>query len=1433
LETEGRVCFDLEKGPIIRVGILRLEKGFHLMAITLHHIITDGFSNGVLLRNLAAFYSAVSRSLVCELPKSLPFSEYAEQEAQAETTEDDSYWNCVFADSPPVLELPSPRPRPPFRTFSGAREYLMLDSRLADQLRLICASKGCTLLVLLLAGFELLLHKLTNQSDIVVGIPAARQLSLGHENSLGYFVKMLPVRCRIAGNPRLDDFVSYLGGAVLDAYDHQGFSFANLVKQLYPVRDLSRPPLYSVAFNLDRMGAMPEFFGLQAEIVPISNGTARFDMEVNFTEAAGKLQLECSYCADLFDSSTIRRWMGHFEAILEGMTASPDARLSDLSLLSNEDRHHLLIECNDSDADIPEKHSLYNKVEFWARETADAVAVICGDQQVTYRTLGRRSDLLAVQLRSRGVGPEVLVTVLAGRSIILLTAIIAVSRAGGAFLPLDSYYKPSRLAQIMSQCKSPIVVVGEESLAAVIAAVEAMSPEERPLVARIEELISQEPPADSLSDCSAQGYLAYVLFTSGSTGTPKGAMIERGGMLNHLYAKIYDVKMVRDDIMAHTAPLSFDIAVFQFLAPVIIGARVLIVDDAVAVDPLRFSQAIERERLTIIEIGPSLLSAIADHVAHLSGGRLSLASLRCVIATGEALSAGLCRQWINQYSYIPILNAYGLTECSDDVTHYGIEQQPEHGEAHIPIGRPVINIQMYVLDKYLSPVPVGIVGDLYVGGIGVGRGYLDNPERTAEVFMPDPFTESPSRRLYKTGDLGRLREDGAIDFLGRMDHQVKLWGHRVELGEVEVALIQQEFVREAAVAAREDAGGHKVLVAYVVTNHGIALLPGDLRLALAEKLPGYMVPSAFTIVDALPLTPNGKVDRNALPALEQINVGAPRKYVAPSTPTERLLSEVWREVLRVEQVGIDDNFFELRGDSILAIQIVAKAGELGVPVTLIHLFQYPTIRELAAVAAAGSYMPRSEMDEALVPLTPIQGWFFQQDIAELHHFNHSVLLETPSDADPGLLEDVVERLLARHDALRLRFVTDGSKWEQFDDCTAPTPFVRLDLSTISYAAQAARIELIAAELEAGLDLSKGPLLHAAFFDLGRHNPGRLFITVHHLAVDMFSWSILLNEFHSLYQELKKGDPVKPRLGTPFKQWSRRLWEYAQSEQLLKEFDFWLAQPWEQVIPVPRDHRKGANTEASARKLEFSLEAQETATLMREVSKVYRVQLAETVLAALGLALSRWAGKGHILIDVESHGREQLFDDLDASQTVGWFTSLFPVLLKSGDDEDPGDSLREAKERIRGAPNGGIGYGLLRYMREDPEGASRLGRLPNAEVVFNCTTQTAFSPGLFKVAAEQTGPSRSLGWVRSHLLEFFGSVSDGRLSMLLIYSANIHRPSTIQMLADEIITRLKSFVANCKSQEVRLYTPSDFPAVKLNQSELDALVAEIGKFSGNQ
>ncbi|CBW75576.1 Non-ribosomal peptide synthetase modules [Mycetohabitans rhizoxinica HKI 454] len=931
--------FDLTTGPLARFALLRLAPDSYVLSATLHHIISDGWSMGVLMQELEALYTAFSQkqdSPLSELP--VQYADYALWQRswfkdQALEQELD-YWRAQLSGAPAALELPTDRPRPAVPSGQGHGVLVHVPAALATQLKALAQREGATLYMTLLAAFQVVLSRWSGQDDIVVGSPIAGRTQVQAEQLIGFFINTLALRTDLSGDPRFDALLARVRETTLGAYAHQTVPFEKLVEVLQPVRDLSRQPIFQVmvnGFNIPVSNfALP---GLTVEKIDLERLSTKFDLTLYFGETSDGIEGWLQYATDLFDAETILRLGQHWVNVLEAVVADPTQRLSELPLLSTTERHQLLTAWNDTAADFASATTLHQLFEAQVQRTPNAVAAVFETQQMTYAELDSRANQLAHRLRAIGVGPEAVVALCAERSLQMLVGLLGILKAGGAYLPLDPSYPTERIAYMLEDAQVAAVVL-QPHLGPLLPATQAQTV----MLETSWAQIATQPSTRPISVVRPHN-LAYITYTSGSTGKPKGVMSQHRGAVNYLNFLVRHYRLTEADVVLNVASLAFDASVRDLLGPLVAGARTVLIPTAQAKEPHQYVRAINAHGVTkLLSITPSLLRSVCQ----MADGPQTTPTLHTILTSGEALEADLCTQ-VHQTlgEQIHVVNQYGPTECTMTSTWFAAVRQ---ASGIVPIGRPLSNARVYLLDRYLQPVPCGVAGELYIAGAGLTRGYVNQPALSAERFIANPFGQG--ERLYRTGDLAKWRADGQLEYLGRTDHQVKIRGFRVELEEISAALASHPSVAQATVIAREDErSADKRLVAYLVASANCTITPATLRQYLSQKLPDYMIPAVFVVLDALPLTPNGKVDRKALPAPEMTVTATARM---PRTPEEQVLCEIFAEVLGVARVGIDDNFFELGGHSLLAARLINRVRTtLGLELSIRNLFETPTVAGLS------------------------------------------------------------------------------------------------------------------------------------------------------------------------------------------------------------------------------------------------------------------------------------------------------------------------------------------------------------------------------------------------------------------------------------------------------------------------------------------------------
>ncbi|HVR99644.1 MAG TPA: non-ribosomal peptide synthase/polyketide synthase, partial [Thermoanaerobaculia bacterium] len=1223
---EARRPFDLSRGPLLRLTLLRLEARDHLLLMTMHHVVSDGWSMGVLVGEVGVLYEAFSRGLPSPLPE-LPvqyadFAVWQRGWLQGEVLEGQlAYWKRQLGSAPQTLELPTDRPRPAVQTYRGASRPVALEPPLSEAVRAVCRRAGATLFMALLASWAVVLGRHASQEDVLVGTPIAGRNRREIEGLIGFFVNTLVLRADLSGSPGFAAVLARVRQAALDGYTHQDVPFERLVEDLAPERDLSRSPLFQVMLALQNApGAGLSLPGLTLEPLAVDGGLTKFDLTLSLQEGPAGLAGSLSYNTDLFDHGTAARLWSRFTALVEAAVASPEVPVSELLLLLPAERHQALAEWNDTARAYATGVCLHELISAQTRRTPDAVAASFEDQELTYGELERRANRLAHHLIGLGVEPDGRVGVRMERSLELIVALLGILKAGAAYVPLDPTYPAERLAKVIESSGARVVLTPESW----------------------KEIGSQPDTARVVP--VGEDNLAYVLFTSGSTGTPKGAMVPHRGIVNRLFWDQEFFRLTAEDRALQKTPLTFDVSVWEIFWPLVTGARLVFARPDGHRDPVYLAELIVREGITNLHFVPSMLQAFLENP-----DLPDLPSLRLAMSGGEALPMDLMRRFQGRVPRAGMYNRYGPTEASVSVSTWAC--RPDSSRSIAPIGRPISNLRLYVMDRELRPQPPGVSGELLLGGTGLARGYLGRPDLTAEAFVPDPLAEEGGKggRLYRTGDLARLLPDGNLEFLSRLDRQVKVRGFRIELGEIEAVLAGHPTVRECAVVVRGDVPNSRLLVAYGTGSFE----SGTLRAYLAARLPEYMVPAVFVALDTMPLTTSGKVDRRALPAPEQPRLPQGEGYEAAADPTEELLAGIWSEILRLDQVGINEDFFSLGGHSLLATQVVSRVRTvLGTELPLRQVFESPTIQELArAVREARQEsgleappivpVPREDRD---LPLSFAQQrlWFFDQLEPGSAVYNIPLAVRASGDLDPGLSAPVFAELIRRHESLRTTFVAlDGRPVQRI--AAEASPAVSLvDLSGVPERPREEEAKRQAGDEAARpFDLNRGPLVRAVLLRMGKDDYAVL-VTMHHIISDGWSMRVFLRELAALYNAFARGEasplPELPLQYADYAAWQR---SWLDGEVLKSELAYWRthlagAPP---LLELPTDRPRPAVQTTRGRTLSLVLPPELSARLVtagqREGATLFMV-----LLSAASTLLGRLADQEDVLVGSPIAGRNR-------------------------------------------------------------------------------------------------------------------------------------------------------------------------------------------------
>jgi amino acid adenylation domain-containing protein/non-ribosomal peptide synthase protein (TIGR01720 family) len=1786
LDADRQRGFDLARAPLLRFTLVQVADDAFKFLWSFHHIILDGWSEPLILQEVLTCYEAFCRQAEPQLAPPAPYRDFiawlAEQDPQAA----EAFWRERLAgfNRPTPLPLEGAAVLAPVNESSFAELERQLTLEFTRELHTFLRAQKLTLNTLVQGAWGLLLARYSGEQDVAFGnVVAGRPATLPQaERIIGLLVNTLPVRVRVAPEQTASDWLRALQEQESAARAHEHVALVDVLHWSEAARGGAGTPLFESLVAVENLlNPVPTNLQGLLEFREIKRHSSRASYPLVLGIVPGRrLSIGISYAPRRLDVSSAQRLLDQFEFILQTLIADANRPLRQLPLLSSAERQ-LLTHWNDTA--IPFSKDLFVHILFsrQAQRTLAAIALVSGDVALSFEELETRSNRLANWLMRQTISRGDIVALLLERSANLMVVLLGVLKTGAAYLPIDPENPAARVEQFLREAGVRLLLTDSSQHPTLQTAnVRRVNLDQVRLEFEAES--AQAPPVNSSADD-----LAYILYTSGSTGTPKGVAISHGSLSNHCQATARHYQLSGGDRVLQFASIGFDVAAEEIFPSWAAGATVVLRPPGPPPDIAAFLQFVERQRITVLNLPAAYWH---EWVREMEQTRAAAppATLRLVIVGNERVSAAALRSWNERVQNIRWLNAYGPTEATITATIYEPATIPAIGRGDsVPIGRPIANVRAYVLDAQRRALPVGGVGDLYLGGSGLASGYLNDPSLTAERFIPNPFDDddAPGSRLYRTGDRTRWRADGNLEFLGRLDAQIKLRGFRIEPAEIETALTAHAGVGDAAVVAQHnDASQNAHLVAYVALNtaprpplelwpsvgeyplydeflyfamtsdqprnriyqaaidrlvpgrtvveigtgsdailarfcaeagamrvyaietsaeacqsarrriaqlgladrvtviHGDcrtielpervdvcvseiigtiassegapALLndarrrflkddgvmipsrcvtrvaavslppdvawqgagfsqisagyltrlfdavghrfdvrlclkhlqetdlisdaavfeelkfsdalplesqvqvslnilrsclltgvvlwieletvdgaridtlrdqtswlpvyfplfdtavpvaagdtlrarctsslsdnginpdywmrgtlhratgepisfdhqslhhgrhhlhddfykrwltqpvrlrqetqrptPASLRESIEQHLPAYMVPTSFVLMDRLPRTASGKLDRAALPRPGLQPAEASRPFQEPHTQSQQILARIWSAVLNVPRISTDDNFFDLGGDSILALQIVARAREANLHLTLEQLFKFPTLSALAALATPVSATPAKQLPSTgPAPLTPIQRWFFDQALPDPHHYNQAMLLDVSPALGARQVEEVFQYVMARHDALHLRFTNSGpARSQRVQPKRGPLPFTHRRLTDSDAASRRRAIADQTAQEQAGLNLEHGPLARAILFHHSDHEPSQLLIVIHHLAVDGVSWRILLEDLELACRALLNNQtPSLPVTTSSFVQWATHLAEHAESPAVTSELDFWRGRPWSAVRPLPVDFPNASNSEASAATLTVALEIDETRSLLREMHQAYHTRINDVLLAALAQVLTHWTNSRVVLLDLEGHGRDTPSDNLDLSRTVGWFTAVFPAVIELPPDCSDGDALKSVKEQLASVPRHGIGFGLLRYLNSNLEIRHQLRSLPQAQVAFNYFGQVdgALAPdALLRPSLQEPPAQRSPRQMRSHLIEINAMVRAQRLEVAWTFGRTLHRQSTIQSLADQYLAALRSLIAHARTAAAQQeqFTPSDFPLAGVDQKQLDRLVGRL-------
>nr|WP_202539668.1 non-ribosomal peptide synthetase [Streptomyces sp. SID8379] len=1403
--------FDPADPQRLRVTLLRLEAQVHVALFAADHASSDAWSLAIIVEELAAMFRSRLGDARADLPPlDIQFGDFAVWQRQERSEEREEsevrYWLEQLTGMPADSALPVDRPGPARPTYAGGVYDMRLPKELAAGVQRFGEKEGASLFGVLLAACSVLLNRYSGEDDVVVGSLVSGRTRGETQRLIGSFANPLPLRVRMHDELTLRQVVREAHATLAGALDHQDLPFEKVAEGLDLGRDSTRTSFSRVWINVLTVPDMTlELPGLRITPVSIAPAKTSVDLTLNVTPSAGTLQIQWHFMSELFDPATIALLAEQFQRVLRHLVDEPDTPVWAVELNAGA--------AQSEPADSTEVSGFVELFQRRVRIAPYAPAVIWDGAATSYTELNRRANRLARRLRAAGVRRDARVGVLVERSPALAVAILAVLKAHGAYVPIDPTYPPERMAFLLRDADAHVLVT-EELLA------DAPGPGGWTTV-----LIDEADEADEADDATGdEGDLdlpdpaaaAYVVYTSGSTGAPKGAVIEHRPLAVFAREVVDRLGLGTGDRFLQFASPGFDVLAEELFPTWLAGGAVVMPTKHLINGEDDLAALIEREHLTVMELPTAYWHEWAREIDRL-GVELPR-HLRLVIIGGERVLPERLAMW--RRTGVPLAHVYGLTETTVSSTFFRLDpDDPETEWPNLPIGTPLPSADLRILDRRMRPVPAGGVGELYIGGVSLARGYLGRPALTAQRFVADPTR--PGKRVYRTGDLVRRRTDGNLEFHSRVDTQVKIRGFRVEPTEVESALTDHPGVAEAVVTVHEPAPGDRRLIAHVVPSAGMTAVAAGLRDFLLERLPSYLVPSAFVEMAELPLNANGKIDRARLPAPGHADTAGAAGFRAPATATEQALAGIVAGVVGVPRIGVDENFFEVGGDSILAIQVVAQAQQAGLRLTPYDLFANPSVAQLAVVVEADRTVDAEQADvTGPAPLAPTQHDFCTAELTTPAQWNLSVLLDLAVKVEPDVLRAAVEAVIGHHDGLRQRLLLAGARTRSR---LAPrgdeTPFAHYDFSA-GQDPDLRTAEIFAA-LQHSLDPAVGPLIRVALLRPGQGRADQLVVVVHRLVADVASMRILLEDLETAVVQLSAGEPLRflPKT-TSWQSWTRRLASYASSDSVQGQRPYWTeavtvgpGEEWRGRLPEDHPEAQGPDTQADSRTATARLDRAATATLLAAPERL-ACTVEELLLSALARTLAEWTGAERHLVEVVRHDRAQLFDDVDVTRTIGWFSPTHPLLLHAAGEE----TLRTVKEALRAVPAGGTGWQMLRQGREPLDAAP-------VDLSFSYTGRAMESAsGTFSVVAETIGGDRSPSELRPRPLEVSAGIRNGELVVDWGYGTRRHDPATVERLCLSYVAHVRSLIGAVSPEGAT----ADFPLARVDRSQLDGLLGRLAE-----
>lgn len=1405
--------FDLSKDVLVRIAVIQVGETEYKIIWNHHHIIMDGWCLGIVSKELFQIYLALKNEEPINLPLTAPFSMYIKWIEQQSKEASSLYWKECLEGYDNQTILPSGLKSKPLSAYKVRENQFVIDAHISKKLLQIAVNNNTTVSTLFQTMWGILLQKYNNLDDVVFGtVVSGRPPEVPSiDKMIGLFINTIPVRVRTDRRDTFTTLFQKINDYIVGSGKHQHFPLYEIQSNTLQKQSLINHIVVFENYPIDKEVASLEWegsIGFSLSDVKIFEQT-NYDFTITVLPGEN-LSVKFTYNCFAFDEKEVKAIENHLLRIVDTVVENPNTLIEDIELLSREEQEQLVVGFNNTVAMYPKDMTIHQLFEQQVRRNPDKIAVVYENVSCTYKELDERSNQIARILRSKGVKPDCIVAIMVERSLDMIVGMIGVLKAGGAYLPIDPGFPANRIQYMIEDSGAKILLTQTELLDRVNVSAEIID---------LKNAEIYKGDSANIENWNFPTDLAYIIYTSGTTGNPKGVMIEHRNLVR-LFINDRSVFDFSDqDVWTMFHSFCFDFSVWEMYGALLFGGKLIIVPTHSTRDPRLFLDLLRREQVTILNQTPTAFYNVIDEEEQVLSNQLSL---RYVIFGGESLAPAKLKEWVKKYPYTKLINMYGITETTVHVTYKEITEYDILTNSN-NIGVALPTLTTYIMDTNRKLLPIDVVGELYVGGAGVSRGYLNRSELTNQRFLENAYV--PNEKLYKTGDLARRLKDGSLEYLGRCDHQVKIRGFRIELGDIESQLLRHENIKEAIVTVNNSAGS-PYLCAYIVCQGQVTIM--QLRDYLSLHLPDYMIPSHYVDLEHVPLTSNGKIDRKALPTPDKLILNNSNRL--PETEIEDIFVQIWREVLGVESLGTEDNFFYLGGDSIKAIQVSSRLLKQGYRMEIKDLFETPTIKGISRHVKIAQRKISQGSVKGTVKQTPIQRWFFEQNFAYKHHWNQAVMLKKKDGFNADILQKLFSKIVEHHDALRMKYETGEDGVIQIIKSIEEIPLFSMEIyDLIDEQKNTADVILEKAnQLQQSINLDNGPLLKAALFKT--YEGDHLLIVIHHLVVDGVSWRILLEDFNNGYSQALQSVKIQLQDKTDsYKEWAEKLYLFANQKITNKEIEYWSAMSRMHVCPLPKDRTSSVRKVENCHTVHMSLSAEHTTALLTEVNQAYNTSIDDILLTALVLVNKRWTGEPRLLLELEGHGRQEIIENVDISRTVGWFTTKYPIVLEALDEYDLPIQIKFVKEALRKIPNKGIGYSILKYLKEE-NAPDRVDFQLKPEIQFNYLGQfdQDMKKDLFQLSPFPVGQSVSPYSEMTSSISINGLIEGGIFKCSFTYSMDEYDEVTIRNLIECYKAQLEAVIMHCTAKDATELTPSDLSSKGISIGDLDQIYMFVQK-----